>query len=121
MGLNEVMNFIIEKLKELLLAMENFGGHVLAWFDKVFPPDTRGDKIHHWIHVATPFLIAAAALIVFICFCRCCCGCCKGGRGGRVKMMKAPGRNYRMPRNVFESDPKGYFHNLRTYPGDELC
>ncbi|CAI9756147.1 unnamed protein product [Fraxinus pennsylvanica] len=122
MGVNEVMNFIVGKLKEFLLAMENFGGEVVDWFDKVFPPETRGDKIHHWLHVAIPFLIMAVALILFIWICRCCCRWCCSGRGsGGGKMMKAPGRNFRMQRSVFENDPKGYFWNLRAHPGDELC
>ncbi|CAI9756148.1 unnamed protein product [Fraxinus pennsylvanica] len=119
MGVNEVMNFTVEKSKELRLAMENFGGEVVDWFDKVFPPETRGDKIHHWLHVATSFLIMAVASILFICIFRYCCRCCMGRGFGRVcvKMMKAPGRNFRMPRSVFESDPKGYFCNLRANPG----
>lgn len=119
MGLQEMMNFVVEKLKEALLAVENFGGEAVAWFDKVVPPETRGDKINHWFHVALPFLIAAVVLTVVICFCRCCYKCCCRGR--RVRTMKAPGRNCRMPRGVFESDPKGYFRNLRAHPGDELC
>ncbi|CAI9756146.1 unnamed protein product [Fraxinus pennsylvanica] len=120
MGVNEVMNFIVEKLKELRLAMENFGGKVVDWFDKVFPPETRGDKIHHWLRVAIPFIIMAVAPIVFIWIFRYCCLCRMGLGLGRVKMMKAPGRNFRMPRSVFESDPKRYFWNLRANPG-ELC
>ncbi|PIN16099.1 hypothetical protein CDL12_11255 [Handroanthus impetiginosus] len=57
------------------------------------------------------------------CFCtcfNCCCSlCCRGRR--LVKMMKAPGRNFQMPRRDFEIDPKGYFQNLRSHPGDKLC
>ncbi|KAL6545280.1 hypothetical protein OROGR_009154 [Orobanche gracilis] len=121
MGVGEVMKCVVEKLKEFLQALENSGGEVLAWFDKVFPPETRGDKIHHWIHVAVPYLIVAVVLTAVVCFCRCCCGCCRGRGGGKVKMMKAPGRSCRIRRDVFESDPKGYFWNLRAHPGDELC
>ncbi|XAR65305.1 hypothetical protein NMG60_11009386, partial [Bertholletia excelsa] len=29
------------------------------------------------------------------------------------KMMKAPGRDYYMPRDDFEEDPVSYFHDLR--------
>lgn len=123
MGMEEVMKFVVEKLKEALLSVENFGAEALAWFDNIFPPETRGDKISHWFHVALPFLIAAVVLTVVVCFCRCCYRCCcrGGGGGGRMRTMKAPGRNVRMSRNVFESDPRGYFENLRAHPGDQLC
>ena len=30
------------------------------------------------------------------------------------KMMKAPGRDYKIPRDDFEKDPKTYFSNLRN-------
>ncbi|KAG8366481.1 hypothetical protein BUALT_Bualt17G0084500 [Buddleja alternifolia] len=118
--LGSMMKYVVEKLKQALLAVENFGGEAMAWFDKVFPPETRGGKINHWFHVALPFLIAAAVLTVVFCFCRCCCRCCCGGRGGRVRMMRAPGTGGSrwMPRSVFESDPRGYFQSLR---GDQLC
>ncbi|KAG8366482.1 hypothetical protein BUALT_Bualt17G0084600 [Buddleja alternifolia] len=127
----EVMKYVVEKLKEALLAVENFGGEAMAWFG-------------HWFHVALPFLIAAAVLTVVVCFCRCCggmvltvvfnfcrcfcrgflkvvsyfCSCCRRCCCGTVRMMKAPGRNIMMPRNVFVSDPRGYFQALR---GDRLC
>ncbi|PIN11050.1 hypothetical protein CDL12_16359 [Handroanthus impetiginosus] len=104
-----------EKLKEALLAVENGRAKVLAWFDGVFPPETRGEKIRHWFHVAQPYLIAAVVLTLVVYFCRCCCGGPRGGR--RVKMMKAPGKNHRMPRRDFENNPKGYFQNLRSHPG----
>ncbi|KAG8366485.1 hypothetical protein BUALT_Bualt17G0084900 [Buddleja alternifolia] len=63
-------------------------------------------EINHWFLVVWPYLIAA--VVVWFIY-RCCCG----GGGGNGKMMKAPGRNYRMPRNAFESDPKAYFSDLR--------
>ncbi|PIN16097.1 hypothetical protein CDL12_11253 [Handroanthus impetiginosus] len=121
MGFDEVMKSVVEKLKEALLAVENWGADALAWFDGVFPPDTRGEKIKHWFHVALPYLIAAVVLMVVVLFCDCCCRCCCGRGSGRAKMMKAPGRNTRMRRSVFEADPRGYFQNLRSHPGDELC
>lgn len=31
------------------------------------------------------------------------------GRIKATKMMKAPGKNYKLPRHVFESDPRSYF------------
>ncbi|KAL1551160.1 hypothetical protein AAHA92_19038 [Salvia divinorum] len=121
MGLEEAMQFVVEKLKEALLAVENFGGEALAWFDGVFPPGTRADTVSHWFRVALPWIIAAVALTVLFYFCRCCCRCCCGGGGRRVRMMKAPGRNCTMPRNDFESNPRRYFRNLRASPGDHLC
>ncbi|KAK9266770.1 hypothetical protein L1049_005672 [Liquidambar formosana] len=33
--------------------------------------------------------------------------------GSEEKTMKAPGRNHRMPRKDFESDPAKYFRDLR--------
>lgn len=120
MGIDEVKKYVIEKLKEVFLLLNNFSGQFLHWFDKVFPPETRKNKINHWFHVALPFLIATLvfALISYCCYCCCCRG---RGRGrGRGRTMKAPGRNCRMPRSTFESNPRDYFQNLRAYPGDEL-
>lgn len=120
MGAEQVMNFILQKLKEALLAVENFGGNVLTWFDKIFPPETRSGKIHHWIHVALPFVALTVALMVLFCLCRCICGRRSGGR-----MMRAPGKpSFRIPRGAFEADPKGYFRNLRGHPDlrwEQLC
>uniref|UniRef100_A0A0V0GUD1 Putative ovule protein n=1 Tax=Solanum chacoense TaxID=4108 RepID=A0A0V0GUD1_SOLCH len=118
MGIEEVKNYAIEKLKELFLLLNNFSGQFLSWFDKVFPPDTRKDKINHWFHVALPFLIVTMFFAVISYCCYCCC--CRGGGRGRGRMMKAPGRNCRMQRSTFESNPRGYFRNLRSYPGDQL-
>ncbi|CAA0825562.1 Unknown protein [Striga hermonthica] len=87
-----------------MLTAKNTGGEAMAWFDEVFPPETRVEKICQWIQVAKPYLIAAVVLwLVFRLF--------SGGGGG--KTMKAPGRNYRMRRSTFESNPKGYFSDLR--------
>ncbi|XP_055815266.1 uncharacterized protein LOC129885077 [Solanum dulcamara] len=114
MGTEEVKNNVIEKSKELSLLLDNFSGQFLSWFDKVFPPDTRKDKINHRFHAALPFLIAAMVLAIISTYC---CYCCCFRGGGRGLMMKAPGRNCRMPRSTFESDPTSYFRNLRSYPG----
>ncbi|XAR65308.1 hypothetical protein NMG60_11009390 [Bertholletia excelsa] len=103
------MNAVLEKLKELLVVLQNFA-------DEVFPPDEREEQIHHWLEVATPFLIAAGALLLCIYCCRCCCR----GRGGRVRMMKAPGRDYTMPRRVFESNPRSHFRGLRGKAANKL-
>ncbi|XAR65306.1 hypothetical protein NMG60_11009387 [Bertholletia excelsa] len=110
------MNTVLEKLKELLVVLQNFWASLIGKADEVFPPDKREEQIHHWLVVATPFLIAAGSLLLCICCCRCCCR----GRGGRVRMMKAPGRDYRMPRHVFESNPRSYFRGLRGNAADEL-
>ncbi|OIT36865.1 hypothetical protein A4A49_36404 [Nicotiana attenuata] len=120
MGIDEAKKYVVDKLKEVLLLLDNLGGQFLGWLDKVLPPETRKDKINHWFHVALPFLIASVifAFITYCCYCCCCRRRRGGGRWG--KTMKAPGRNCRMPRNTFESDPRSYFRNLRAYPGDEL-
>nr|GLL32115.1 hypothetical protein Saspl_010887 [Ipomoea trifida]GMD13521.1 SAM and SH3 domain-containing protein [Ipomoea batatas]GMD21124.1 SAM and SH3 domain-containing protein [Ipomoea batatas] len=120
MGFDDIMNFVVEKLKEFLQTIQNLGGEALQWFDQIFPPETREDTIIHWVQVALPYLIAAVVLTLLICCCRCCCCCCRRGRGGLGRMMKAPGRNCRMPRSAFEANPRSYFRNLRAYPGDQL-
>ncbi|KAJ9707721.1 hypothetical protein PVL29_000003 [Vitis rotundifolia] len=86
MGAESIMKF--EKLKELLVLLE---------------------KPRHWIQVGAPFLILGLVLVVFY---YCFCGSCRGRRG--AKMMKAPGRDYRMARPLFESNPRGYFRGLRA-------
>ncbi|KAI3467213.1 hypothetical protein Pfo_023876, partial [Paulownia fortunei] len=104
----------------------------------VSPPETRRDKINHWLlalenlggealawfdkifppetrgdkinHWFHVALPYLIAALVLMLVGRCC-----GGRGGgRGKTMKAPGRNIRIPRQTFADDPKGYFRNLRA-------
>ncbi|WOH07953.1 hypothetical protein DCAR_0727388 [Daucus carota subsp. sativus] len=118
-----IKDYVFEKLKEVVVFLQYWWEEVIHWSDKVFPPDSRADTLSHWVHVATPFLItgldrdrdrrlALSGLVILMLICcvkRCCCG---GGRA--VRMMKAPGRNIRMPRNVFERNPAGYFQNLRS-------
>ncbi|KFK33523.1 hypothetical protein AALP_AA5G024000 [Arabis alpina] len=41
-------------------------------------------------------------------------GLCSGMGSGLDKTMKAPGKDGRILRSVFENDPKGYFKNLRN-------
>ncbi|KAK1273195.1 hypothetical protein QJS04_geneDACA018339 [Acorus gramineus] len=76
-------------------------------------------------------IFPALWICIYICFTGCCscfsslwrciCGCFRGfcyccRRGMRmVKMMKAPGRGYMMPRSIFESDPRGYFRGLHAH------
>ncbi|KAL3631261.1 hypothetical protein CASFOL_024245 [Castilleja foliolosa] len=199
-GIEEMVNFVLEKLKQVLLAFQNVffwfnnvslpdswrdnishwltavsnsGRDALAWLDRVFPPGTRVQKIKLWLNLALPYLIAAVVLAVAIWVCLNLCAfvlrwvidavrwtartiwasarwvakliraagrwiarmmrsagrflCARARRGvsgavrGTVKMMKAPGRNMRIPRSSFEIDPKGYFLKLRASPGDNLC
>ncbi|KAM7484455.1 hypothetical protein LguiA_000464 [Lonicera macranthoides] len=104
-----VFKYVMEKMKELVLVMEKFWGDFVGWMDKVFPPETRGKQINKWFHLAVPFLIGGLVLIMCFCCCRLCCR--------RVKMMKAPGRGgYRMPRHIFETNPRSYFRSLRSDP-----
>ncbi|KAH7839786.1 hypothetical protein Vadar_008894 [Vaccinium darrowii] len=101
MGAEEWFNYVVEKLKEWLKKS-----------DEVFPLETRGEDLKHW-------LIVVVLIACLWCCCRCCCR--GGGRGRPVRMMKAPGRDYRMPRHVFEENPRSYFRNLRGKTGiDEL-
>ncbi|OEL25269.1 hypothetical protein BAE44_0013714 [Dichanthelium oligosanthes] len=88
--------------------------------DELFPPETRPETVRQWLHVAVTVVLPAAlgALALFYvarCCCRCCCGA-RGARGGsRGRMMVAPGRGgARMPRGVFEGNPRGYFLDLRA-------
>lgn len=119
----DVGKFLLGKLKEFLLLLENFWGFLVKKFDEVLPPDTRDETFRHWLEVGLPVGLAALLLLLFLCCCcrpllracfsfLCCCLCCRGRRS--VKMMKAPGRDYRMPRHVFESDPRSYFIDLHT-------
>uniref|UniRef100_A0A2K1WTD0 Uncharacterized protein n=1 Tax=Populus trichocarpa TaxID=3694 RepID=A0A2K1WTD0_POPTR len=41
------------------------------------------------------------------------CGCLSRCLSKSVKTMKAPGRNYHMPRSNFEANPSAYFRDLR--------
>lgn len=113
------MDYAMEKLKEVLVIIQSFCESLISKADEVFPPETREEKIRHWIHLATPYMILGVVLLLVVCCCRCCC-CRRRGSGGMVKMMKAPGRNYRMPRHTFESDPRSYFRGLRGKSIDEL-
>lgn len=99
MGADEMMSNLQEKLKRLLLLLENFGLFLLGWLEEVFPPE-------HWLRVNAPLLITGLAVLVLV---LCLIRCTKPS-----KTMKAPGRNYRIPRAPFEANPKGYFRDLRA-------
>ncbi|KAL6983327.1 hypothetical protein U1Q18_016716 [Sarracenia purpurea var. burkii] len=98
-----------KKFEEWLVALQNFGGSLIAKVDESFPPETRAEQLKHWF----PFIIAGVVLVIFFGCCRRCCG----GRRA-VKMMKAPGRGHRMPRSAFEGNPKSYFRGLLGKPTD---
>ncbi|RLN35252.1 uncharacterized protein C2845_PM03G12380 [Panicum miliaceum] len=79
--------------------------------DELLPPETRSETLRRWLHVAvTVALPAALGALALLCVARCCCA-----RGGRRRLMVAPGRGgARMPRGVFESNPRVYFLDLRA-------
>ncbi|XXG75347.1 hypothetical protein AAC387_Pa07g3872 [Persea americana] len=125
----DVGKFLLEKLHEFLVLLQNLWTCLLKKFDEVFPHETRAEKIKHWLQIGWPVGLGLAAVLLLLCVCcfcpgwlRSCCGswlgccrrcfcCCCGRRG---KMMKAPGRDYLMPRDDFESDPGSYFIDLRS-------
>ncbi|PUZ72852.1 hypothetical protein GQ55_2G428400 [Panicum hallii var. hallii] len=84
--------------------------------DELLPPETRSDTLRQWLHVAvTVALPAALGVLVLFYVARCCWRSCCCARGGRRRMMVAPGRGgAHMPRDVFESNPRGYFLDLRA-------
>ncbi|KAK4376567.1 hypothetical protein RND71_002863 [Anisodus tanguticus] len=113
MVMEQVMSSVMEKLKEALLMMLNFGGEIVSWFDEVFPPETRVEKINYWFHLALPYLIIALFLSLFMLCCYCVALLGWGlSKLINKKMMKAPGRNYNIYRDDFELDPSDYFRRL---------
>lgn len=111
-GADEMMNNLVEKLKQLFLMLENFGLFLVGRVDEVSPPETRKERLQHWLRVGAPFVVAGLVILVlYWCFNRC-IRCCCGVKA--VKMMKAPGANFRIPRHVFEASPKGYFRALHA-------
>ncbi|TVU00093.1 hypothetical protein EJB05_54508, partial [Eragrostis curvula] len=86
--------------------------------DELFPPETRSETLRLWLHVAVTVLLPAALGLLVLywiarCCCRCCCCCARAA--ARRRSMAAPGRGgARMPRDVFEDDPRRYFRDLRA-------
>ncbi|WOH07954.1 hypothetical protein DCAR_0727389 [Daucus carota subsp. sativus] len=87
--------------------VKDYETRVIQWVDKVFPPGTRADALKHWAQVGAPFLVAWLVLFLLMFCCKRC------GRGRSERTMKAPGRDYRMPRSEFEENPGSYFRGLR--------
>ncbi|KAG5532699.1 hypothetical protein RHGRI_027108 [Rhododendron griersonianum] len=119
MGAEEWINYIVEKLKEWLIEIENFGESLIKKVEEYLSPEARRAQLKHWLIAAAIFIAGAVVLITCL---RCCCRCCCRGRGRAPRMMRAPGRYpSRMPRDVFEGNPRSYFRNLRANTSiDEL-
>uniref|UniRef100_A0A5B7AWP2 Uncharacterized protein n=1 Tax=Davidia involucrata TaxID=16924 RepID=A0A5B7AWP2_DAVIN len=64
-GVDMGMNYVLEKLKELLLVVENFGGYLVGWLDELLPPETRGKQLRHLLQATAAFLITPVVLFVF--------------------------------------------------------
>ncbi|KAJ6859527.1 hypothetical protein NC652_041723 [Populus alba x Populus x berolinensis] len=75
--------------------------HVLQWFKK--------ENVHTMVAVVVIILLFLSCCGCLAKSVRSCCGCLAWS----VKTMKAPGRNYRMPRSTFEANPSAYFRGLR--------
>ncbi|KAJ4959908.1 hypothetical protein NE237_019818 [Protea cynaroides] len=99
----KVLQYLMEKSKEILVWLQHFGAILLHEIDEILPPRMKNASLRDWI---IWIVVALAVVLVVRKFCSCCCQ-----RG--FKMMKAPGRNLRIPRGHFESNPGGYFRNLR--------
>ncbi|GMH01809.1 hypothetical protein Nepgr_003648 [Nepenthes gracilis] len=108
-SVRDLISYVLAKLKEWFLHLWHFVEQLVCKFDELFPPDTRAEKLYHWLAVATPFLVGALVLFLLFCCCKkCCCG-------RSVRMMRAPGRGGTLiPRNIFARNPKLYFQNLHA-------
>ncbi|OAY73641.1 uncharacterized protein LOC109721110 [Ananas comosus] len=119
----DALDLVKEKLAELLHFFQHIWTYLVSKADEVFPPDTRADTFARWTHIGLVYgLPAALALLCLYCCRHCLCSClCIPYRCLRSlccccrRMMRAPGRRGALiPRDVFESDPRGYFINLRA-------
>ncbi|CAO1939432.1 unnamed protein product [Urochloa humidicola] len=116
--LSGLWELVKEKAAELAAYLATLFAALAEKADELFPPETRSETLRQWLHVAVTVVLPAAlgALVLFY-LARCCCGCCcaRGARGGAGRLMVAPGRGgARMPRGAFESNPRGYFRDLRA-------
>ncbi|OAY84164.1 hypothetical protein ACMD2_09801 [Ananas comosus] len=130
----DALDLVKEKLAELLHFFQHIWTYLVSKADEVFPPDTRADTFARWTHIGLVYILPVALVLLCLCCCRHClcsclcipyrclrsclcipyrclrslCCCCR-------RMMRAPGRRGALiPRDVFESDPRGYFINLRA-------
>lgn len=102
-----VTEFVKEKLAQLIHVLQDAIGFLAEKLDLVFPPETRAETLHRWLHVGLTVVLPVA--VVLLCLYCCCC------RRRTGRMMRAPGRHGAlMPRASFEGDPRGYFINLRA-------
>ncbi|KAJ8512561.1 hypothetical protein OPV22_002995 [Ensete ventricosum] len=120
-GVDELKESVVELLKEklaqLIHVLQDAIRFLAEKLDLVFPPETRAETLHRWLHVGLTVVLPVAVVLLCL-YCCCCRGnrcCCGVGRRGTGRMMRAPGRHGAfMPRASFESDPRGYFINLRA-------
>ncbi|XP_011041795.1 PREDICTED: uncharacterized protein LOC105137668 isoform X2 [Populus euphratica] len=82
-------NYKLSDLIKKFLASETVV-YVLQWFKKE----------------SVPIIVAVVVIALLFRICR-------GGAASSVKTMKAPGRNFRIPRSNFEASPSAYFRDLR--------
>ncbi|KAJ4960880.1 hypothetical protein NE237_020790 [Protea cynaroides] len=102
-----VLQFLKEKLKEILVWLQHIGATLLHKFDEILLPRLKNASLRDWIiWIVVALAVTLAVGLVF----RKCCRCC---RRRRFRMMKAPGRDLCIPRDHFESNPADYFRNLR--------
>ena len=103
------------KVAELVAYLATLFSALARKVDELLPPETRSEALRQWLHFAvTVALPAALGALALLCVARCCWCCCCRARGGR-RLMVAPGRGgARMPRGVFESNPRIYFRDLRA-------
>ncbi|KAL6996638.1 hypothetical protein U1Q18_006769 [Sarracenia purpurea var. burkii] len=104
MGTDDWMIFVLDKLKDWLVVLQNFSESLIAKVVEAFLPETRVEQLKHWLQVTKPFIMDWVVLVICLGYCYRCCG----GRRA-IKMMNAYERGYRMPRFVFEGNPKSYF------------
>ncbi|XP_038975504.1 uncharacterized protein LOC120106603 [Phoenix dactylifera] len=109
-----VIEFLKEKFVQLLHLLDDFGRFFTEKVDQLFPPATRAETLHRWVHVGLTVVLPVALAVLFLFYCCRCC-CCRNGGRAAGKMMKAPGRGGPlMPRASFESNPQAYFRGLHA-------
>lgn len=97
-----------ENLKEVVKTVERIGRSIVSPPDMQLRIRTAREKLQ--LHAL--YFVMGLILLVSLWFCCRCFRYC--GRMRAVKMMKAPGRNFRMPRANFKANPRSYFRNLHS-------